>query len=547
MPDVVNSTTPEPPAPPTPAWRSPIWMTLAALGLGLSVEILFYGRPLGVSVLIWAGLCILGLLGLAAIDRVRPAREALFLGPAILFLAAMVFVRLEPMTVFLNLLLILVLFALWVRVFRSGGLARYGWLDLGLPLAWVPLEAITRPWRVLGEAWRHLVGERGGRSRLGPVVRGLFLALPLLIVFAVLLSTADLVFSQYLTQVLRWLGLDRLVDFLLRTAVVIVSGIFFLGALAAALQEPGERRYLGEAKPLFPPFLGLTESSIVLGAVDLLFMSFVVVQFAYLFGGQANVTAAGFTYSEYARRGFGELVAVSALTMGMILGLATWTRRQDRRSRAVFNTLSTILVALVGAILASALMRLLLYEGAYGFTRLRTYTHVAILWMGLMFLVFLGLLLANRLRQFTMAAVVGVVGFVGSLSLLNVDVFIVRQNVERVAASGEVDAAYMASLSYDAAPELVRLAQSAPEEVRLQLLPQLACQQAQLADRRANVGWPAYHLSIAAAQSAFASIADLLAPYPVRRVQTTDYGPAWQEWVMLANGKETNCGMGTAD
>jgi hypothetical protein len=522
-------------------------MTLAALGLGLSVEILFYGRPLGVSVLLWAGLCILGLLGLAAIDRVRPACEALFLGPAVLFLAAMVFVRLEPMTVFLDLLLIVALFALWVRVFRSGGLARYGWLDLGLALAWVPLEAIAKPWRVLGEAWTRLVADRGARSRLVPVVRGLFLALPLIIVFAVLLSMADLVFSQYLTQVLHWLGLDRLMDLLVRTAVVIVSGIFFLGALAAALREPGERRYLGEAKPLFPPFLGLTESAVVLGAVDLLFLAFVMVQFAYLFGGQANITAAGFTYSEYARRGFGELVAVSVLTMGMILGLATWTRRQERRSRGVFNVLSTILVALVGAILGSALMRLLLYEGAYGFTRLRTYTHVAILWMGLMFLAFLGLLLANRLRQFTMAAVVGVVGFVGSLSLLNVDVFIVRQNVGRMAAGGEVDAAYLASLSYDAAPELVRLAQSAPEEVRLQLLPQLACRQAQLADRRAAVGWPSYHLSIAAAQSAFASIADLLAPYPVRRVQTTDYGPAWQEWAVLVNGKEVNCGMGMAD
>jgi len=213
----------------------------------------------------------------------------------------------------------------------------------------------------------------------------------------------------------------------------------------------------------------------------------------------------------------------------------------------VFNTLSAILVALVGVILASALMRLLLYEGAYGFTRLRTYTHVAILWIGLMFLVFLGLLLANRLRQFTMAMVVGVVGFAASLSLLNVDAFIVRQNAGRMAASGGIDAAYLASLSYDAAPELVRLAQSAPEEVRLELLPQLACQQAQLAAQRADVGWPSYHLSIAAAQSAFASAADLLAPYRVQHVYRMSEGSAWEEWVVLVDGQEVSCSAGMAD
>ena len=56
-----------------------------------------------------------------------------------------------------------------------------------------------------------------------------------------------------------------------------------------------------------PQFLGFTEAAVVLGAVVVLFALFVVIQFQYFFGGQTNIGVQGYTYSEYARRGFGEL------------------------------------------------------------------------------------------------------------------------------------------------------------------------------------------------------------------------------------------------
>ena len=68
--------------------------------------------------------------------------------------------------------------------------------------------------------------------------------------------------------------------------------------------------------------IGIIEIGTVLGAIDLLFLSFVIVQFRYLFGGHALVQATtGLTYAEYARRGFFELVAVAALVLPLLLGL----------------------------------------------------------------------------------------------------------------------------------------------------------------------------------------------------------------------------------
>ena len=76
------------------------------------------------------------------------------------------------------------------------------------------------------------------------------------------------------------------------------------------------------------PFLGFTEASIILGSILLLFGAFVLIQFQYFFSGQANISLEGFTYSEYARRGFGELVAVAALSLLTFQVLSVITMRQ---------------------------------------------------------------------------------------------------------------------------------------------------------------------------------------------------------------------------
>ncbi len=529
------------------SWRSPLALVLAALALGIAVEVLFDGRPVGISAVIWAGLCIVATLGMAALERVRPSKDQFWLIPPIVFSAGMLCLRLEPMTILLDVGLMLGLLALWVRVFRVGGLRRSGWLDLGSALVWVPLESWIRPWPVLGTATRQAAGEQASRSRWLAIVRGLLLALPIVVLLAALLAAADVVFSDYVQQVLRWLRIEKIVEYLGRAGVVFVSGLFLLGAMAAALRHPGERKWIGEENPLVAPFLGFTESAVVLGAVNLLFAAFVAIQFAYLFGGHLNITAAGYTYAEYARRGFGELVAVSVLSLGLILGLSELGRREAGRQRGAFLALSSTLVVLVGVILASALLRLLLYEDAYGFTRLRTYTHVAILWMGVLFLAFLALLVVGRVRTFALAVMTVAIGFTATLNLLNVDVFIVHRNAARLAQTGIVDVYYLASLSDDAVPSLVDLATRLPAEAQEQLMGQLACRLRQVTARAGEVGWPSYHASHAAAGRALQAIRPELEAFPVSWVPWDDSYADYGRWVVEAAGKPQDCVTWMAD
>ncbi|HEY42617.1 MAG TPA: DUF4173 domain-containing protein [Anaerolineae bacterium] len=517
----------------TSAFRYPVWLAIAALVLGVSVEVLFDGHVLGISFPIWSALCVLALLGTAAREGVRPAwLEAAFV-ILILFFSIMAFLRLEPLTVFLDLVLTLALFALWVRTFRDEKLFDFGWLDFGWTLIGVPLEAWIRPWPVAQTAWRQVVGERVERSRLLAVLRGLLLALPILVIFAALLVSADLVFADYVENALRWFDLDRLADWFRRSLIVIASGIFFLGALVSALRERGEKPAIGFKRPSLSPFIGFIEAMIVLGAVDLLFTAFVAIQFTYLFGGQGNITATGYTFSEYARRGFGELVAVAVLSLGMIMVLGTWVKREGKRHNAWFNGLSATLVGLVGVILVSALKRLLLYENAYGFTRLRTYTHVAIFWMGILFVLFLGLLITGHLRRFALPVALGVVGFVATLNLLNIDAFITNRNAVRLADTGAVDVDYLSTLSNDAMPGLIQLAKDSPDWVRAELLPYLACRRTMLSDRNERVSWQSYHLSHVKAQNLLTELEDDLGNY---EVEFTDRG-----WIVNGPDGEQSC------
>ena len=123
-----------------------------------------------------------------------------------------------------------------------------------------------------------------------------------------------------------------------------------------------------------------------------------VIQFQYFFGGQTNIGVQGYTYAEYARRGFGELVAVAFFSLLLFLGLSAIVKRQNPAQRWVFSGLGLGMVALVGVMLVSAFQRLLLYEAAYGFSRLRMYTHVFMIWLGLLLAVVVVLEILRRER-----------------------------------------------------------------------------------------------------------------------------------------------------
>ena len=525
------------------------WIVIA---LGWFFDFLFWKKAPGINFAIYVLLCLgTGYLLLYA-DGHKPARRTLWLLLPIALSTLITFVRLESMTVFLATATTLTLMIVYTLTYTGGRWLRYSLSDYGAGLFRLLGSMISSPLgfsaevkREASENGEQAEGPKRSGSNLWPVVRGLLIALPVVAIFAALLASADLVFEQRLSDFVELFKLENLPEYIFRMIYILFFAYALAGVYLHAAAKSSDEKLIGEEKPPVPAFLGFTEASIVLSSVVALFAVFVVIQFQYFFGGQANINIEGYTYSEYARRGFGELVTVAIFSLLLLFGLSTITRRSNQTQRRIFSGFGIALVVLVVVMLISAYNRLVLYETAYGFSRLRTYTHVFIFWLGGLLVSVAVLEILERQRAFALAAALASLGFVLSLGIMNVDGFIVRQNVNRAAQGAELlvsqtgradfDASYLSDLSLDAVPALAKAYQTQPlpASAKEGVGAALKCYAAQLDDER-EWPWQSFHLSRWNAERVLSTLKSDLSAYELDDSE-------WAYSVKTPSGDEYRC------
>lgn len=398
------------------------------------------------------------LAGAIAIDLARQreqgiSREAIgLIGAAMVFASALAWRDAEMLKV-MNVFLILGLLTLsafragraWIlrsavgqmfKAFVLAGLnAAFGAARLAADIDWQDKLADRRP----------MVG------RLSAVGRGLLIATPIVLVFGALLMEADAVFASLIKQNLR---LD--VGSALQHAIVIAVLTWIFGGWLRGLLfgTPELDRTLTVRRW---PQLGITEISVVLGLLNLLFWTFSLIQVKYLFGGAWTVAVTpGLTYAEYARKGFSELVTVSALVLPLLLACDRLLARRRFADKWIFRGLAVTLIVGLLAIMASAVYRMRLYQAAFGMTELRFYTVAFMGWLAIVQLWFTATVLTGRRRRFAIGALSAGLAIAAGLNVVNPDLRVVRTNLDRIQRGESFDAAYNSSLSADAAPDLVK-------------------------------------------------------------------------------------------
>jgi hypothetical protein len=424
----------------TPRYPSPLRTLGAALLLGLLGQALFYRAGLGLNVFLWlAGLSATGLILLRGPDRSVPPASGWLAVAALAFGAGFPW-RDSAALWFLDCLSLAAVFALipgpalprTVRELleRAGGSLVSLWG--GFPV--LALEA-RREWAVAGDT-------RGPTAAAG---RGLVVATPLLIVFGSMLIAADARFEQ-------WAGwLFDPAEVLPR---LVLAGLFAWIAGGALGWTLSRRAVAAGAVDQSSAGLGRIEIAVVLGTVNLLFLGFVLAQLGYFFGGSALVLdRPDLTYAAYARRGFFELVAVSALVLPTLLALSAGVR--ENRARVIFRWLAGLQIGLVLVIMASAVHRMVLYERAFGLTEARLLATCFMGWLGLVLLWFVATVLRDRVERFVPGALLAWSVGVLILQAMNPAAVVVQANVRRAEQGRGIDAAYLASLGSDGVPDLV--------------------------------------------------------------------------------------------
>ena len=274
----------------------------------------------------------------------------------------------------------------------------------------------------------------------------------LLLVFGSLFAAADAAFAALVPEVRVGLLPVRLI------VLVLVAGVALSAAFLGAAPPRWDALTPARARPV-----RVAEWLVPIAVLDALFVTFVAVQLAVLFGGHRHVLeTSGLTYAEYARSGFGQLVVVTLLTLSVVAATVRWAPQETRQQRVVLRVLLGVLCALCLVIVGSALYRLHLYEEAFGFTRLRLFMNAFETWLGV--LVVLVLVAGVRLRAAWLGRAVVATAALALLTLgaVDPDGFVAERNVERYQSTGRIDVVYLQQLSADAVPAVDRL----PEPVR---------------------------------------------------------------------------------
>ncbi|MBA3769434.1 MAG: DUF4173 domain-containing protein [Blastocatellia bacterium] len=213
--------------------------------------------------------------------------------------------------------------------------------------------------------------------------------------------------------------------------------------------------------------LGRVEVGVILGLVNAVFLSFVVFQVQYLFGGMDVVQSTpDFKLAEYARRGFGELVAVSAIVLPMLLAGHWLLKKEDRFAGTLFTVLAGVQIALLFVVMASAVQRLVLLTGnlGYGLTTVRLYPMIFMSWLAIVFILFAVTVLRGARQHFAWAALWSAFLVLGATHVLNPDAFIVKTNITLMQQGREFDGYYGSQLSDDAVPVLLEALPTLPQE-----------------------------------------------------------------------------------
>lgn len=377
-----------------------------------------------------------------------------FTSTAIVFLGISNFTTGNETIIFLNYIAIICLISVnMIYLFvRTKGINVTKHLSLIAQSIFGSISEYGTPLRQFGVFRRNYKTKKHTKSVY--IVIGIVIAIPVLIVIGNILASADEVFKEVFREIGEFFSLDKIFSNLFGIIIMLIIG--YIVPYAFSKYIGSEKVYVkggksGEHEPII--------AIIVTGAVSLLYVLFSGIQIFYLFLGNGTLPA-DYSYAEYAREGFFQLLFVSAFNFVMVLVCIEFFR-ESRILRGILGLISVCTFIMI----ASSVYRMSMYIGEYGLT----FTRIFVLWALLVItIVMAGLLYQLFNKEFNLfkySFVTVTVCFI-LLSFSHADYFIAKYDLNMYAQMREeqefgkdwydyVDYGYLMRLSTDAAPALM--------------------------------------------------------------------------------------------
>jgi hypothetical protein len=328
---------------------------------------------------------------------------------------------------------------------------------------------------------------------LPKILIGLTISIPLLFIIISLLASADRVFKHYIDKITGSFGSININEFIIQVGLVLLVSMIVFSYIwsftnsNAGIQTHGQRQSssIKTKTGSLDPIISIT----ILSVINCVYLVFISFQFVYIFGAITHVLPPDFTYADYARRGFFELLTVTLINFTLLLSSLRLTRKDGQFVAKTAQLLHSLLVVCTMVILASAYFRMSLYETAYGYTYLRVLTHSFMMFLGVLFVIAFYKIWNERISLIKPYIVVSIMAFM-IINFVNIDVLIAKNNINRYLETGKLDTQYLRCLSYDTIPQLVNLIDD--DTVSLDIKKYLREQQGVIIR---NSAWQSFNLS----------------------------------------------------
>lgn len=413
---------------------------IGSIGVAISQSILFYGKEIGISMIIFEA--ILNGILLYIMNRKNKIinKNGLLLLVPIILLSSTYFIFASKVFYVSNILIIIVLNILMhtITTNKKGYFSKH--LYTAFRISVDSLETVNEVIDYTKEnAKSHIKDSNAIRKvDIKKLTTSILIVLAVVGVVIILLASADSIFAGMFSgigKIITNLNIKNIVNTIIRLAIILAVYFLVLSfILKLQNQKHKEPKEIGNISDKYEFTLKL-----LLIALNLVYVVFCYIQISSLFLARINVNI---DYATYARTGFFQLMFVSFINFAIIL----LSNKFNSKKEKIIKVLNIFLVIFTIIIVLSSMFRMYMYEMEYGLTYLRTFVYIILL-TELAIFVPTTIYIFNEKFDFIKIAFIIVLSVYCLINFINIEKIIISKNISRKTTKVPTDYVYIQKIA----------------------------------------------------------------------------------------------------
>lgn len=475
-------------------------------------SILFYEANLGVSVVLFAIVVIFAFIGILEKQKKVKNKKAFIISIPIILLSSTYFIYSNIIFYIINIIVIILLFALMLIIALTDQVNLNTIISKIFFMIFGPIEYLGKATKEIGK--QLLKTESKGSeedSKIEKVKRkkvikqiliGGAIAIPILIIVLSLLMSADILLKEGFEKVsyfiLSKISISSIISLICRIILIIALSIYLIAFILNLIKKDSlfNEQEIQETSNYKINLEGITINTVIT-LLNILYLIFTLTQSIYLTQQIAEV--GNLNYAEYARTGFFQLMIVSVINFAIIF-VTNLNKSKVSRANQIYTKIMNIVLALFTIIiLVISMLRMSLYEQAYGYTFLRLMVYFVQITELILIIPTIAYIINKKIRIIKSYAIIVVCAYV-AINFVNIDKIIAKRNIDRYLQAEdiskvEIDYYYLQNnLSIDALPEMTRLLNVDDERIKTSIKNYLNRIKEQLESKESK--WQEYNISV---------------------------------------------------